>query len=514
MTAGPTPSDKPGNVVVAEKGEPRRTGAATLLARGFFLIFLLAIVLAAGALLLNRHDWYQQIVSAGSIERKEEAAKPPVVDEANAAPEVSSPHSEDAPTASSDDEATLLDSVDASVVRIEMGPPGEVASVGAGFVTPAGIVTCYHVLAGATTGRVKFQGGATYRIRGYAAVAVQDDLALIHIEDGPPVTALTLANENPAPMTEVVAAGHPRGVSFSLYDGRVSRLVDTAALPRSSQQFLAQHMNGGNGHQWLQHTAAISPGNSGGPLFDKDGRVVGVNVWIERRSRFSYALPSSYVQNLLDNAFDEVAPLSAFATPAAQAAASMRQLSATRARRLLAEARKMRWRPQTPDDYSKLQQVAVLVTLAHQPASFPLYGEKAEDKLHQQIQEIADQVESDLRKDLGETGIAAVANITLVNEFAAGSISRPLAGVFCYAVVQRVVEGDNGERGMIVHLAGFNRPLFIRLDGKLMNPQAGSYYLLAGVNQNGKVVRYGDNPLKLTTADQITCGLILPVKLE
>jgi hypothetical protein len=87
-----------------------------------------------------------------------------------------------------------------------------------------------------------------------------------------------------------------------------------------------------------------------------------------------------------------------------------------------------------------------------------------------------------------------------------------MAGLFFFATVERVVEGDNQRRGMIAKLAGFEEPLFLLLEDQLVVPEAGSQCLVLGVNFRGRMAQWGDNPLKLTSAPIVVPGVI--VKLE
>jgi hypothetical protein len=91
----------------------------------------------------------------------------------------------------------------------------------------------------------------------------------------------------------------------------------------------------------------------------------------------------------------------------------------------------------------------------------------------------------------------ALGATTIVNDFALQEYRRPLAGVFLFGVVRRVVSGDDGTRGMLLEIAGSDEQIFIPLDGLLIEPQPGASYLIVGMNFRGQVVRYGENPLAL-----------------
>ncbi len=102
------------------------------------------------------------------------------------------------------------------------------------------------------------------------------DVALIHLTGvHPPLTAATLAERIPPPGTPVVAVGNP----FALGDlddrPSVSRgVLGTGRVVRGTYP------------DCLQHDAPVNPGNSGGPLFDLEGQLLGINGAIRSRSGF------------------------------------------------------------------------------------------------------------------------------------------------------------------------------------------------------------------------------------
>ncbi len=171
---------------------------------------------------------------------------------------------------------------------------------GSGFVVDAGglIVTNYHVIDGATSAMVKLKSGAEFPVTGYAAVQPGKDLALLRIQPAGPLPFLAVAGEVPVKGTSVAAFGAPKGFDFSVSNGivaavRTGREID-AALP-------------GRGYDkdatWVQSTAPISPGNSGGPLVDDRGRVIGVNTWCRPDGQnLNFAIACTHIGQLVGQA--------------------------------------------------------------------------------------------------------------------------------------------------------------------------------------------------------------------
>lgn len=141
--------------------------------------------------------------------------------------------------------------------------------IGSGVVvTETGIViTNYHVVAGARRLEVRFHDGFTSEASLLQAIP-EKDIALLRPnaipDDLPPAT---LGNSRDlAPGSEVVAVGFPFGIGPSVSAGVVSGL---------DREFISPD-NKHNLDNLIQFDAAVNPGNSGGPLVNMNGEVVGI----------------------------------------------------------------------------------------------------------------------------------------------------------------------------------------------------------------------------------------------
>ena len=170
--------------------------------------------------------------------------------------------------------------------------PRRVNSLGSGFVIdPSGIVvTNNHVIAEADEVTVIFNDGTRLK----AEIIGKDqktDLALLRVKPEKPLTAVKFGDSDRLRLGEwVVAIGNPFSLGGTVTAGIVS------ARNRD--------INSGPYDNYIQTDAAINRGNSGGPLFNLDGEVIGINTAIISPSGGSigigFAVPSKTALPVID----------------------------------------------------------------------------------------------------------------------------------------------------------------------------------------------------------------------
>jgi serine protease Do len=171
------------------------------------------------------------------------------------------------------------------------GGSHEVTSLGSGFIIdPSGyIVTNNHVIEGAEEITVRTQDNTEYKAR-LIGHDPKTDLALLKIESPTPLPSLEWGDSDKARIGDwVLAIGNPFGLGGTVTAGIVS------ARQRD--------INAGPYDDFIQTDAAINRGNSGGPMFDMDGKVIGINTAIFSPSGGSigigFALPSSMAKGII-----------------------------------------------------------------------------------------------------------------------------------------------------------------------------------------------------------------------
>ena len=147
------------------------------------------------------------------------------------------------------------------------------------------VVTNAHVLSGGRTINVidYKQNSILAKFIGYD---LNIDIALLKIPKKD--YRLELTNSDDVHIGEkVIAIGNPLGLQFSVSQGIVS----------------AVHRPGPNGIEaYIQTDAALNPGNSGGPLINKEGKVIGINNFkIGGGESLGFALESNYIESAINN---------------------------------------------------------------------------------------------------------------------------------------------------------------------------------------------------------------------
>jgi serine protease Do len=220
--------------------------------------------------------------------------------------------------------ADIVDRVLPSVVNISIEGAGErvaiggdggdavyatylVEYVGAGSITdPSGIiVTNRHVINNAHEITVTLQDGSAFRAK-LLGKGVDNDLAILKIDAGRPLPAVKVGDSDKVRVGDhVLAIGNPLGLGGSVSAGIVSGLHRHISSGIALQNTLGE---------FIQTDAAINHGNSGGPLFNMKGEVIGVDNQIFSdfagggNVGLGFAIPSNDVKFMLQQVLQEGKP--------------------------------------------------------------------------------------------------------------------------------------------------------------------------------------------------------------
>ncbi len=171
--------------------------------------------------------------------------------------------------------------------------PRRSQALGSGFVISDDgyIVTNNHVIEGADEISVEFFNGDTLDAE-LVGTDPKTDIALLKVESDAPLKPVPFGNSDEAEVGDwVMAMGNPLGQGFSVSAGIVS--ARNRALS-------------GTYDDYIQTDAAINRGNSGGPLFNMDGEVVGVNTAILSPNGGSIGIGFAMSSNVVTKVVDQL----------------------------------------------------------------------------------------------------------------------------------------------------------------------------------------------------------------
>lgn len=174
-------------------------------------------------------------------------------------------------------------------------PPRQFASIGSGFVIdPSGlIVTNNHVIEGGNAIYVIFADGTELKVDKVIGRDPKSDITLLKVTPNPakPLAAVSFGDSARMRVGDwVLAIGNPFGLDGTVTAGILSGL--------------GRDINAGPYDDFLQTDAAINRGNSGGPLFNASGEVIGINTAIFSPSGGSiglgFAIPSNAARRIVE----------------------------------------------------------------------------------------------------------------------------------------------------------------------------------------------------------------------
>ncbi|AZL61256.1 Do family serine endopeptidase [Tabrizicola piscis] len=171
--------------------------------------------------------------------------------------------------------------------------PQRSEALGSGFVISEDgfIVTNNHVIEGADEITIEFFSGKKLPAK-LIGTDPKTDIAVLKVEAGEPLPFVTFGNSDLMRVGDwVMAMGNPLGQGFSVSAGIVS------ARGRELS---------GSYDDYLQTDAAINRGNSGGPLFNMDGQVIGVNTAILSPTGGSIGIGFSMASNVVTKVVDQL----------------------------------------------------------------------------------------------------------------------------------------------------------------------------------------------------------------
>lgn len=176
----------------------------------------------------------------------------------------------------------LFAKVSPSVVLLRsFDDTGRPMAIGSGFFIEDGsqLVSNFHVVEGASRVEIVSANGQAETAGAALAYSEEQDLVILQVPT--PGAALPLMTEKPQVGQRILAVGNPLGLQRTISDGLISGIRETSKS------------------LFYQISAPISPGSSGGPVLDEQGRVVGIATFtVTEAQNLNFAIPASAITAL------------------------------------------------------------------------------------------------------------------------------------------------------------------------------------------------------------------------
>ena len=186
------------------------------------------------------------------------------------------------------DSAAITQKISAAVVLVT-GVTDDGKVLGSGFVLSSDgkIATNLHVIRDYRSGGVQLPSGDKFDSFSVLAFDERKDIAIIKIA-GFDLPTVSLGNSNSIQVGEpVLTMGSPLGLQGSVTTGVISSMRDDPF---------------GGGFKMIQTDASVNPGNSGGPLVNQNGEVIGIIRYkIGGSENLNFAIPINYLRGMIDS---------------------------------------------------------------------------------------------------------------------------------------------------------------------------------------------------------------------
>jgi S1-C subfamily serine protease len=406
-------------------------------------------------------------------------------------------------------DAEIIEYVQHAVVKIDVHQDywNPHQSLGSGFIIDKErllVATNLHVVQGAVKADVLFHKGVRFGVEGFVAIRPESDLAIIKLNGSPKqIAALPLRwRDDPATQSEVFAIGHPHGYQFVVTRGRINMMTATRQLPERDQRWMQQRKLSDD-NAWVMHDAKIEPGNSGGPLINTEGEVLGINTLLIR-GETGYRNLAIHIKHLQDvvaglGAQPQTQPLSRLPKEEQEDNEEQEKLTINDLKKLFDAADKLKWKPEDHEEYTVIAQLTYYwaraeLLLAREPRIFAALHEGSP---------AAWQAELDRILGLWRKTPWDEAQIKAVNANA-----RLRGPVFIFGTVEEVKAGPQAAAQFSI--IGSGERMVVPLPEKATVPTKGDRYLIVGIASGVQVVA-GAVPEKRTELAIVLAPGLVPI---
>ena len=348
-------------------------------------------------------------------------------------------------------------------------------------------------------------------VGGYLAVDAHSDLAILKLDTLPEMASVLELKyaDGPRAASKVYAIGHPYDNEFTTTEGIVGRVLRTTQLPADTRGWLRSTLSESDDDLWIQHDAKISPGNSGGPLINAQGEVVGVNSWVNQKLGMGYAIHARHLHELMDRQFADVVPLRMrrrnLPEPAQPQFGDL-QVASEHIKQLRDVLSAKDWRPANADDCATFDELARTITAvkyiqSHPGAEIPMPQDEQQAMIH-----AADDVVAALRAVHWQNRD----QVLPINAHG-GKERQPYGGAFLFGLVSKLFQAGD-DAGLLIEVKGSDERFFLPLDEPLAGLNEGDCVLVLGI-AHPTTIELGNGPRERNRVQVLVSKVVLPVAM-
>lgn len=192
-----------------------------------------------------------------------------------------------------------LQATAALIVRVPSAPPTEQVICAAAFLTSDTVLTAQHCVEGRLPWLVvRPYEGNDVRVSAIIRESRERDLTLLRLQQPAERARPALLSTDVAVGDDVLVVGSPMGEAFVLTRGVISKIFPHYTFPNA----IPEETLGTRPQQVLMTDAPTVPGNSGGPLFDDGGNLLGISVrvWMSAAAPQGFAVGATSIRAFLE----------------------------------------------------------------------------------------------------------------------------------------------------------------------------------------------------------------------
>lgn len=334
--------------------------------------------------------------------------------------------------------------------------------------------------------------------KGIVALSPEHNVAIIAIGQSLD-TSLTLEAGTLGDNEKLAVCRSSDAGQLGLTQGDFVKLTSFEQLPPDSRTVAQQQgLDRTAGLIWLEHDQPLKPSDSGGPLLNPDGRVVGISTNLSPDSKSGFALPSAYLMELVEAAGGEISPFTQDVTlvatnakppvtpndvgpadvpkpPARIEPGSLESIDMIR--ELHKACKGINWKPETPEEYELFQELAEYVYVAK--------VNETDKNIEEGLRILIAAPAQEVLEELSKTEWPEEPDMKRLDALAVLGLDEPGKGIVCFVEIATAagdtIKVDGGD-AILCNLIGTEQSIIVPVKKSLPKLKPKTQWLLIGMH--------------------------------